>query len=126
MSLSYTIDAQRRLIVVHAAGVLTEMDVTRARDQLRQDPVFDPEFDQLFDLRDVEDIALSKEGMARLADTSILAPSVRRAFVAVTTLQVGMARMFTTFAEQRQHVTGVFRGLSEAEAWLARPGDDDR
>jgi hypothetical protein len=74
MSLSYTIDAKRRLIIVRAGGVLTEADVTRAREQLRSDPAFDREFDQLFDATDVEDIALSKEGMARLADTSILAP----------------------------------------------------
>jgi hypothetical protein len=121
MSLSYTIDAKRRLIIVRAGGVLTEGDVTRAREQLRGDPGFDREFDQLFDARDVEDIALSKEGMARLADTSILAPAVRRAFVAATTLQYGMARMFTSVSEQRQHVTQVFRRLDEAESWLARP-----
>jgi hypothetical protein len=122
MSLSYTIDANRRLIIVRARGVLTETDVSRAREQLRRDPGFDPEFDQLFDARDVEDVALSKEGMARLADTSILAPAVRRAFVAVTTLQYGMARMFTAVSEQRHHVTQVFRRLDEAEAWLDRPG----
>jgi hypothetical protein len=121
MSLSYTIDAKRRLIIVRACGVLTEADVTRAREQLGGDPGFDREFDQLFDARDVEDIALSKEGMARLADTSILAPAVRRAFVAATTLQYGMARMFTAVSEQRQHVTEVFRELEDAESWLARP-----
>jgi len=121
MSLSYSIDANRRLIVVRAYGVLTEADVTRVREQIRVDPGFNREFDQLFDARDVEDIALSKEGMARLADTSILAPEVRRAFVAKTTLQYGMARMFTAVSEQRQHITQVFRELEQAEAWLARP-----
>lgn len=121
MSLSYTIDANRRLIIVHAGGVLTERDVNRTRERLRHDPEFDPEFDQLFDASDVEDVALSKAGMARLADTSILGPAVRRAFVAVTTLQYGMARMFTAVSEQRQHVTQVFRRLDEAEAWLAHP-----
>ena len=121
MSLSYTIDANRRLIIVRAGGVLTEDDVTRVREQLRGDPSFDREFDQLFDAREVEDIALSKDGMSRLADTSILAPAVRRAFLAATTLQYGMARMFTTLSEQRQHTTQVFRELEEAESWLARP-----
>lgn len=121
MSLSYAIDADRRLIVVRAYGVLTEADVTRVREQIRVDPGFNREFDQLFDARDVEDIALSKEGMARLADTSILAPEVRRAFVARTTLQYGMARMFTTMSEQRQHITQVFRELEQAESWLSRP-----
>jgi hypothetical protein len=121
MSLSYTIDAKRRLIIVRAGGVLTEGDVIRVREQLRDDPAFDREFDQLFDAREVEDIALSKDGMSRLADTSILAPAVRRAFLAATTLQYGMARMFKTFSEQRQHTTQVFRELEEAELWLARP-----
>lgn len=121
MSLAYTIDANRRLIVVRAAGVLTEGDVTRVREHILRDPAFDPSYDQLFDASNVEDIALSKESMARLADTSILAPAVRRAFVAMTTLQYGMARMFTTMSEQRNHVTRVFRGLDEAEAWLAGP-----
>lgn len=125
MSLTYSIDANRRLIIVLARGVLTEADVTRVRDQIRRDQGFDPEYDQLFDASNVEDIALSKEGMARLADTSILAPAVRRAFVATTTLQYGMARMFTSFAEQRNHVTQVFRHLDEAEAWLARPEPAD-
>jgi hypothetical protein len=59
--------------------------------------------------------------MARLANTSILAPEVRRAFVAATTLQYGMARMFTTMSDQRNHVTQVFRDLDDAEAWLAHP-----
>jgi hypothetical protein len=121
MSLSYTIDASRRLIIVRAAGVLTETDVNRARERLRHDPTFDRAFDQLFDAREVEDVALSKAGMARLADTSILAPEVRRAFVAATTLQYGMARMFTTMSDQRNHVTQVFRDLDDAEAWLAHP-----
>src|SRR5512140_2891860 len=121
MPLAYTIDANRRLIVVRAAGVLTEGDVTRVREHILRDPAFDPTYDQLFDASNVEDIALSKESMARLADTSILAPAVRRAFVAMTTLQYGMARMFTTMSEQRNHVTQVFRGLEEAEAWLAGP-----
>jgi len=121
MSLAYTIDTNRRLIVMHAAGVLTEGDVTRVREQILRDPAFDPTYDQLFDVSDVEDIALSKESMARLADTSILSPAVRRAFVATTTLQYGMARMFTTMSEQRNHVTQIFRGLDEAEAWLASP-----
>jgi hypothetical protein len=120
MSLSYTIDANRRLIIVRAAGVLTEGDVTRLRERIRVDPAFDAHHDQLFDVRDVEDIALSKEGMARLADTSILTPEVRRAFVAATTLQYGMARMFTTLSEQRNHVTQVFRQIEDAEAWLAQ------
>src|SRR4051812_18491932 len=33
MSLSYTIDAKRRLIIVRAGGVLTEGDVIRVREQ---------------------------------------------------------------------------------------------
>jgi hypothetical protein len=125
MPLTYTIDVTRRLIIVRARGVLTEADVTRVRDQIRRDQGFDPEYDQLFDASNVEDIALAKEGMARLADTSILAPAVRRAFVATTTLQYGMARMFTSFADQRNHITRVFRRLDEAEAWLARPESTD-
>lgn len=121
MSLTYTIDANRRLVVVHASGVLTEGDVTRVRERVLCDPGFDPTYDQLFDASAVEDIALSKESMARLADTSILAPSVRRAFVAMTTLQYGMARMFTAMSERRNHVTQVFRELEKAEAWLTSP-----
>ena len=54
-----------------------------------------------------------------MAQTSVLAREVRRAFVAATPYQYRMACLFVTLAQPYQPNVQVFRDIDEALAWLA-------
>lgn len=119
MPISYTIDPARRLVVTRIAGVMSEEDVRALREQLRADPAFDATYANLVDLSEATDIQLSADTLGQLAVRSAFDRVTRRAIVATSPLQFGMARMFATINERHGHVVRVFRDSGEAEAWLA-------
>jgi stage II sporulation SpoAA-like protein len=119
MPVTFIIDRQRRLLIAHASGVLVDDDLQESRRTLLDDPDFDRDFNELFDAREVEEVAFSAEAMARMAQTSVLAREVRRAFVAATPYQYRMACLFVTLAQPYQPNVQVFRDIDEALAWLA-------
>ena len=119
MPVKYSLDRERRLLIVKASGVLVDGDVHAGRQELLDDPDFDRDLGQLFDARDVEEVQFSVEVMGRMAQTSILARESRRAFVATTAYQYRMASLFVTLAQPYQPNVRVFRDLDEALAWLA-------
>jgi hypothetical protein len=119
MSVTFSLDLERRLLIVKAFGVLVDQDVRAGRQELLDHPDFDREFGQLFDARDVDEVRLSVEVMGRMAQTSILARESRRAFVATTPYQYRMASLFVTLAQPYQPNVQVFRDIDEALAWLA-------
>ena len=120
MPVNYSLDRERRLVLVKAWGVLVDQDVHAGRQELLDHPDFDRDFGQLFDAREVEEVQLSVEVMGRMAQTSILARESRRAFVATTPYQYRMATMFVTLAQPYQPNVQVFRDLDEALVWLAQ------
>ena len=120
MPVNYSLDRERRLVLVKAWGVLVDQDVHAGRQELLDHPDFDRNFGQLFDAREVEEVQFSVEVMGRMAQTSILARESRRAFVATTPYQYRMATMFVTLAQPYQPNVQVFRDLDEALVWLAQ------
>ena len=120
MPVNYSLDRERRLVLVKAWGVLVDQDVHAGRQELLDHPDFDRDFGQLFDAREVEEVQLSVEVMGRMAQTSILARESRRAFVATTPYQYRMATMFVTLAQPYQPNVQVFRDLDESLVWLAQ------
>ena len=120
MPVNYSLDRERRLVLVKAWGVLVDQDVHAGRQELLDHPDFDRNFGQLFDAREVEEVQFSVEVMGRMAQTSILARESRRAFVATTPYQYRMATMFVTLAQPYQPNVQVFRDIDEALAWLAQ------
>ncbi|HTI63686.1 MAG TPA: hypothetical protein VL524_09240 [Gemmatimonadaceae bacterium] len=119
MAVTFSLDLERRLLIVKASGVLVDQDVHAGRQELLDDPHFDRDFGELFDARDVEEVQFSAEVMGRMAQTSILARESRRAFVATTPYQYRMASLFVTLAQPYQPNVQVFRDIDEALAWLA-------
>jgi stage II sporulation SpoAA-like protein len=119
MPVIFTIDPERLLVIARASGVLVDDDLRESRRILLDHPDFDREFNELFDAREVEEVAFSGEAMARMAQTSVLARESRRAFVASTPYQYRMACLFVTLAQPYQPNVQVFRDVDEAMAWLA-------
>jgi hypothetical protein len=115
---SYTIDQSRRLLLTCASGVLSDADILAGAATLLADPAFDPTFNEIMDLREVSEVAMTHATMAGVAGRSILKPGVRRAFVTSNEMQYGMARMFTTLAASRGHLWHIFRSPEEAAVWL--------
>lgn len=118
---SYSIDPSRRLLLTRAFGVLSDADILSGAAQLLADPAFDPTFNELMDLREVADVAMSHATMAGVAGRSILKTGVRRAFLTQNEMQFGMARMFSTLSATRGHLWRIFRSCDEALAWLSEP-----
>jgi hypothetical protein len=102
-------------------GNLSGADVAAHYRAIAADPVFDPTFDQLADLREVADFTISSPQVREDALLAVFAPSARRAFVASSDLAFGLARMYGLHAESAQQNIQVFRELAEAERWLGLP-----
>lgn len=119
MSVKFSLDLERRLLIVKASGVLVDQDVLVGRQELLDHPEFDRDFGELFDAREVDEVQLSVEVMGRMAQSSILARESRRAFVATTPYQYRMAALFVTLARPYQPNVEIFRDVDEALDWLA-------
>ena len=118
MPLSYAIDRRQRLVVTRASGVLTVDDAVRVRALLHSDVMFRSHFALLLDLREVTQVNMSFQAMARLAATTVFAANSRRAFVCTTELQHEIAHAFSLISREHQLVARVFREPHAAEAWL--------
>jgi hypothetical protein len=119
MPYSCTIDVARRRVSCRAEGVLTQRDIFDEQPRVRTHPGFDPMFDQLIDLTAATDLDFDYSSMSSVANTTIFRPGARRALVANTAVQYGIARMFQALSEGNNHVVAIFRDLADAEAWLA-------
>jgi hypothetical protein len=119
VAFSYTIDPSRRLILTRGFGVVSDADILAGAAQILADPAFDPTFDEIMDIRDVAEVAMTPAIMAGIAGRSILKPGARRAFVTQNEMQFGMARMFSTLSGTRGHQWRIFRSPEEAIEWLS-------
>ena len=120
MPTAFTIDPIKRVIHFRVSGVLTDGEVLRVRETVRVAPGFDPDFAQLFDMTDTENIDLTAEAVRGLATASVFSARARRAFVAPSDFQYGMARMFAIHSETSGYRVEIFRTVDEALDWLER------
>jgi hypothetical protein len=118
MPVSYTIDANQKLVVSRLWGTVTEDEIHEHNTRLRNDPAFDPNYRQLTDLRGLIDTKVSTGVVRETARDQYFAANVKRAFVAETDFAFGMARMFAVHAESSGQTIEVFRDMPEAVRWL--------
>ena len=119
MTASYRIDTSLGVVFTTADGVLTAEDVERHRETLRQDPDFDPGFNQLIDLRDVVEFGISAGDIAKVSrNQKLFGKGSRRAIVTATDLSFGLARMFEMHTDVDSGEVRVFRDVAEARRWL--------
>ena len=124
LPLDYQISPEYRLLRSRAWGVLTHPEITAHRLRFTSDPAFQPDFDQLYDLREVTSIAATVEQIREISSHSPFSSKSRRAIVATRDAVYGMARMFalqheTTGLEEIR----VFRSIEEAQEWLGLNAD---
>jgi hypothetical protein len=118
MPAEYSIDPQRKLVTCSVWGVLTGDELTRHYEEIRADPRFESTYAQLADLSRTERIAMDRTTVRSEAQIPVFSSESRRAFVAPTDAQFGMARMFGMYAEDVGQNVRVFRDMDSALEWL--------
>lgn len=122
MSITYRIDTAQNIVWTTATGVLTDADLLAHKRNLINDPAFKPGSRELSDVRAVERLEVTPNGISQFvardkADSAKLGDH-KLAIVASADVVYGMARMYQTLSnEEVQHVM-VFRTIPEARAWL--------
>ena len=123
MPISYTIDKQRLRVLTHCWGVLTDAELLAHKEALARDPDFCPTLSQLSDVRGIERLDVTTEGVKALVahDTANgdRVGGQRMALVVSSDEAFGMARMYSQRSPNGMGGVGVFRSLTEAELWLA-------
>jgi hypothetical protein len=110
----------RRLMITRAWGHITLGDVRACQQELTARPEFDPTWAHVVDARDAVQFDISSDEIRRLAETSVFAPSARRAMVATDRAIFGLFRMYGTLFELQVDgsAVGVFRTLEDAIEWV--------
>jgi len=121
MPISYRIDADARLVRTVADGVLTDAELLAHKAQLAADPAFQAGMHQLSDVRGVERLDVSADGVrsfvAHDAQHVERFAGHRMAIVASEAVVFGMARMYQTMSSVD---VGVFRNIEDALAFLGK------
>ena len=120
MPFDYIVYKEHRLVISTASGLVTWEEIKTCQDQTKTDPEFNPEFDQIVDLRSATRIELSGDQTRYLASRRIFSSRSRRAFVAPKPSVFGVGRMWQTYTEFSKNPTEVcvFRDLPSALTWL--------
>ena len=118
MPITTTIDRWLGMIFTTAKPVITDRDWIQHHVALRDQPDFDPDFDQLWDFRPVADCRLSPETLRRTALFPVFGACSRQAFVTDNNLTYGMCRMFEILSAGHSLRIEVFRDMRAATDWL--------
>lgn len=117
----FNIDVEKRTIFVRFGKKLKPMDIRRYAEHLRNNPEFDPDFSEIVDLTEVEDLALRAEDFLQLADqVDCFSAGAWRAFVVRNSVQDHAARMHKILRMPTN--MRIFSLLEDARAWVeSRP-----
>jgi hypothetical protein len=119
MPADFKIDKSRMMVFSKAYGNLTDSDVFKHQDKLRNDPDFDPSFSQLVDCTNVTQIDnLSLKALYVLADRDPFGLGSQRAFVAPHKPDFDVFRLYELLTVVHKDVVIVFREMSEARKFL--------
>jgi hypothetical protein len=124
MAIDYRIDSTRGIIFTTATGTLTNQELLAHKQRLQRDPLFHAGMPQLSDVRGVERLDVTPDGIGQFVqhdatNAGALEPS-RLAIVAKEDVVFGMARMYQARTSRYRPNVGVFRTIEEATNWLGR------
>jgi hypothetical protein len=113
----YSVDIERRMVIVKFRGKLTVGDIERYSKLLQANPTFQADYSEVVDLTQVEELDLDADEFLRLADEiDPFSPNAKRAFVVRTSVQNHAARMHKVLRVQRN--IEIFRSIEDAERWI--------
>jgi len=98
MPFSYAVYKQHRLVISTGAGCVTWNEIKERQDHTKADPTFDPEFNQLVDLRAMTSFEMTSEQARVLA---------RRMIFSLTSKRAGVHRSQSCYLWGRAHVGSV-------------------
>jgi hypothetical protein len=125
MPCSYVVDKQKRLVLTTAWNRVTFAEAKHHQDQLKDDPSFDPDFNQLLDASAVTAIDMTVAEIKRLARRHIFSSTSRRAFVATSPDVFGVGRLMGAHLEMGRAPLQIhiFYDLAAALEWLGLDAD---
>ena len=123
MPLEYRVDVSLRTVFARASGVLTDTDVLAFVEGVLAHPSMEPDFNQLFDAREVTKLELSGACVREVSTDTGFGEGSLRAFVTESDAGFGMARMYQTLRDTYPDEVRVFRSIDEARAWLGLPAE---
>jgi hypothetical protein len=118
MPAAIQIDTENEIAFMTFSGTLSDAEMLAVQAAARADPRFQPHFRRLADMRGVEKVELTIEGIRMLAGRNISAPGGKRAIVAGQALVFGFSRMFEMLTDTGTDDTRVFTDIDEARKWL--------
>jgi hypothetical protein len=120
MPVAVTIDPERRLTITIAEGVVTDEEFLRARDQLLENPAFDPTFDRIWDFYAITEARVSEAVAARLIATSPNSekPICRAVVVSERTTPMKAILDFINRVRETNRRIAAFPDRGRAEKWI--------
>jgi len=118
MPASYKLYPGKNLIVVTYSGGVTLEEIIAVRKQGSADPEFSPDFDVIDDISAVKSSDIKFEDLDFISRKSVASTRVKRALIAVTDFQKGMANMYKVLSESHGHIFRVFDDVDKARKWI--------
>ncbi len=120
MPFSYVVYTGHRLIISTGSDRVTWKEIQARQDETKTDPAFNPEFNQIVDLRAVTGFDMSTNETRMLAHRTVFSATSKRAFVAANPSVFGVGRMWEIFTELSDNPSQirVFYDLPSALKWL--------
>jgi hypothetical protein len=121
MPYDFTIDVPLQLVRTRYWGAVTDEDVMGHQQRLLADPLFNRDFHQLVDCRQVTSVkGITGQGMARVASRDMFSDQSRRVMVADQVVLAGLAHMMALYRDSAggKETIHVVKTLKEALDWL--------
>ncbi len=126
MSVTLTIDPERKLTITTAEGVVTDADFINARKHLVAHPDFDPTFDRIWDFHGVTESHVTEDIIAQLVADSPNAgkPICRAVVVSERAGPMKSTLDFINRTRQARRRIAAFPDRASAEKWILTARDD--
>ena len=120
MPLSYVVYREHCLVIITGSGRVTWEEIKESQDHIKTDPDFNPEFNEIVDLRAVTGLDMTNEHAQVLARRMLFSFTSKRAFVAANPAVFGVARTWEIFADMSDNPSQIrlFNDLSSVLKWL--------
>jgi hypothetical protein len=113
----HVVDVEKRQVRVKFGKKLNAADIEKYVRNLVASTTFEPDFSEIVDLCEVEELELTADDFLKLADqVDPFSVEAKRAFIVRTSVQNHAARMHKILRTHQK--IEIFRSLAEAERWI--------